>query len=101
MRWRGSSCCYALKSEPVEFRRRKQMSDRLLTDAEIEELTGYQQPAKQVEFLRDRLRLIPAVRPDGRPRITFAAVTAAMIGALPDRRPQNAQPDFSALRRRV
>jgi hypothetical protein len=75
------------------------MTDRLLTDQEIEDLTGYQQPSKQVEFLRDRLGLYPAIRADGRPRVTFAAVTTAMIGALP--KAPSATPNFSALRGRA
>lgn len=75
------------------------MTDRIASDAELEDLTGYEFPSKQLEALiKHGLR--PVVRPDGRPRITLAALTAAMIGALPSRtEAAPARPDFSRLRK--
>lgn len=76
------------------------MIDRLATDADLEELTGYQMPGKQLECLR-KYGLRPVVRPDGRPRVTFAALTAAMIGALPasEAAARLTTPNFTALRK--
>ncbi len=73
--------------------------DRLATDADLEELTGYQMPGKQLECLR-RHGLRPIIRPDGRPRVTFAALTAAMLGAMPSANEVPvAGPDFSGFRK--
>lgn len=74
---------------------------RILSDAELIELTGYQMPGKQLEALR-ALGLRPVIRPDGRPRVTDDAVTQAMLGhvraddaaAVP-----TARPNFAALRK--
>lgn len=52
---------------------------RILSDAEMEELTGYQVASKQLESLR-RMGLTPVIRADGRPRITDDALTQAMLG---------------------
>ncbi|WP_165797265.1 DUF4224 domain-containing protein [Solimonas fluminis] len=72
------------------------MSDRMLSDEELADATGYQQPSKQLEALRE-MGLTPLVRPDGRARITFAALTAAMTGAV---KPATQRPNFSALHAR-
>lgn len=75
------------------------MTDRLATDVELEELTGYVAPGKQLETLR-RHGLRPVVRADGRPRVTFAALTAAMLGAFPAAEDQPApRPNFTPLRK--
>ena len=76
------------------------MTDRLATDVELEELTGYSSPGKQLETLR-RHGLRPVVRCDGRPRVTFAALTAAMLGAfaLDAETGQAARPNLSAVRK--
>lgn len=73
------------------------MTDRLLTDDDMAELTGYQMPAKQLESLR-RIGLRPMVRPDGRPRITFAALTAAMTGHSQEDRFAGS-PNFASMRK--
>ena len=49
---------------------------RILSDAEMEELTGYQVASKQLESLR-RMGLTPVIRADGRPRITDDALVNA------------------------
>ena len=71
------------------------MTPALLTDADLADLTGVEQPAAQIRVLREH-GLHPIVRRDGRPRITWAALDAAITanGTTAD-----AQPDWSALRR--
>lgn len=74
--------------------------DRLLSDAELADLTGYEIQSKQLEKLVE-IGLRPMIRPDGRPRITMGALTQAMLGNLPP--PSQAaapmRPNFAALKR--
>ncbi|HCZ48006.1 MAG TPA: hypothetical protein DCZ11_03255 [Gammaproteobacteria bacterium] len=49
-----------------------------LTPAELAALTGYRRPSKQIRWLREQLRVSPAVRPDGTPAVTWEAINAAM-----------------------
>lgn len=67
----------------------------LLTDEDLRDLTGVEQPAAQLRVLRDN-GLHPIVRRDGRPRITWTAVDAVITRGQP-----NAEPDWSALQRRA
>lgn len=67
---------------------------RLLTDEELVELTGVEQPAAQMRRLRE-YGLNPFPRPDGRPRLTWSALDAAMTAA------DKATPDWSAIRGRA
>jgi len=72
---------------------------RILSDAEMEELTGYQVASKQLESLR-RMGLTPVIRADGRPRITDDALTQAMLGHFPNA-PANGgavEPNWPALK---
>lgn len=71
----------------------KQQTD-LLTDTDLVELLGVEQPAAQIRVLREH-GLHPIVRRDGRPRVTWSAVTAVMTTTRP------AEPDWSALRGRA
>jgi hypothetical protein len=50
----------------------------LLSDRDIAELTGAVQPAAQARVLRE-MGLRPLIRRDGRPRVTWAAVTSAIL----------------------
>lgn len=50
----------------------------LLSADELRELTGYAQPSRQIRWLRERLRIDPPRRPDGRPVVSRAAVEAAL-----------------------
>lgn len=72
---------------------------RILSDAEMIELTGYQVAGKQLEALR-AMGLRPMIRADGRPRVTDDALTQAMLGNFPSREPTaaNCAPDWSKLR---
>lgn len=45
-----------------------------LNEEELHALTGYQQPRKQIEWLRKELGLEPPIGADGRPRISQAMV---------------------------
>lgn len=67
------------------------MTDRLITDAELEELTGFKRGAQQADALR-RHGLRPFMRPDGKPRVTIAAVTQACIAGE-----KRVEPNFDAL----
>jgi hypothetical protein len=73
---------------------------RILSDAELTELTGYQVAGKQLEVLR-RLGLRPVIRADGRPRITDDALTQAMLGNLPpqDQQQHGTAPNWAALKK--
>ncbi|ULQ46981.1 DUF4224 domain-containing protein [Flagellatimonas centrodinii] len=73
---------------------------RILSDAELTELTGYQVAGKQLEVLR-RLGLRPVIRADGRPRITDDALTQAMLGNLPpqDLPAPGAGPNWAVLKK--
>ncbi len=62
----------------------------VLSDAEVESLTGYKQPAAQIRALR-KMGLNPFVRPDGRPSVMAAAVVHVQTAA--PRRP-SAEPRF-------
>lgn len=74
---------------------------RILSDAELTELTGYTMPAKQLEALR-KLGLVPVIRPDGRPRITDDALTQAMLGHVGPSTPgAAASPQWTELRKRA
>lgn len=64
----------------------------LLTDDDVRELTGAEQPAAQARVLREH-GLHPVIRRDGRPRVTWEAVTQAMISR------RSAEPDFSSINR--
>lgn len=68
--------------------------ERLLTDADLAELTGVEQPAAQLRVLREH-GLSPVVRRDGRPRVTWRAVTEIMLAKPIE------QPDWSAIRGRA
>ncbi|MEQ6971293.1 DUF4224 domain-containing protein [Pectobacterium polaris] len=58
------------------------MSNDLLTDGELVELTGYKYPSKQCEALR-RSGISFILRKDGRPRVTWAHVNAVLNGTPP------------------
>lgn len=75
---------------------------RILSDAEMVELTGYQAPAKQLEALR-KLGLLPIIRPDGRPRVMDDAVTQAMLGRAGGNEAgrDTGAPNWTELRRRA
>lgn len=51
-----------------------------LTPDELEALTGYRQHARQLRWLRDRLRIEPPLRADGLPVVTRAQIEAAVGG---------------------
>lgn len=53
----------------------------LLSDAELVELTGYDQPKRQIRWLQTN-GVGYALRPDGRPRTTWGAVDHALIGNM-------------------
>ena len=52
----------------------------LLTAAELQELTGYRQHARQLQWLRKVLRLEAPRRADGMPVVLRSQVEAAMAG---------------------
>jgi hypothetical protein len=64
----------------------------LLSDTELADLTGVEQAAAQIRVLQEH-GLRPVVRRDGKPRVTWEAVTAAMLKA------EKAAPNFGALRK--
>jgi Domain of unknown function (DUF4224) len=53
----------------------------LLSRGELEQLTGYRQAARQVKWLRARLKITPPLRADGLPIVSRAQVEAGLSGA--------------------
>lgn len=68
------------------------MSESVVSDEDMADLTGAVQPATQIRILREH-GIEPVVRRDGHPRVTWEAVTRAMLRTRP------AEPDWSALRK--
>lgn len=50
---------------------------------QLEALTGYSQPSKQVEWVRKNLGIEPPLRRDGRPSISQEVVDAATLRRRP------------------
>lgn len=67
----------------------------LLSDDDLYELTGTRQKARQVQRLQG-MGLRPLVPADGRPRVTWGAVTLAMAGQTGT---GGSRPNFQALRK--
>lgn len=70
----------------------------LLTDADLLELTGYEQPAAQIRALQS-IGLRPVIRKDGKPRVTWDALARAMTTVIQEHRV--ATPNFGAILRRT
>jgi hypothetical protein len=52
----------------------------VLTREELQDLTGYRQQARQLEWLSDRLRIKAPRRADGMPIVSRAQVEDALAG---------------------
>lgn len=63
----------------------------LLTDEELTELTGVEQPAAQMRVLEEH-GLKPIRRRDGKPRVTWEAVSSVMTAKA-----GGISPDWSAI----
>jgi len=72
------------------------MANDLLTDAELVELTGYQFPSKQCAAL-SRSGISFVKRRDGRPRVTWTHVNAALSGVKQMPTPEDEQPNLDAI----
>lgn len=72
------------------------MANDLLTDAELVELTGYQFPSKQCTALA-RSGISFVKRRDGRPRVTWTHVNAALSGHRQDVVIEEERPNFDAI----
>lgn len=68
----------------------------LLTDEELIELTGYRFPSKQCDALR-RSGISFVRRRDGRPRVTWTHVNAALSGAKSLVVDEEERPNFDAI----
>lgn len=68
----------------------------LLTDEELIELTGYQFPSKQCDALR-RSGISFVRRRDGRPRVTWTHVNAALSGTKNIVLDEVERPNFDAI----
>ncbi|BEL65231.1 MULTISPECIES: DUF4224 domain-containing protein [Serratia] len=71
-------------------------NNELLTDEELIELTGYKYPSKQCEALA-RAGISFIKRRDGRPRVTWAHVNAALSGYLAPAVTEENTPNFDAM----
>lgn len=72
------------------------MTNDLLTDEELIELTGYQFPSKQCEALK-RSGISFVKRRDGRPRVTWTHVNAALSGQRLESPVDEERPNFDAI----
>lgn len=68
----------------------------LLTNDELIELTGYRYPSKQCAALT-RSGISFVTRRDGRPRVTWTHVNAALNGTRAPVIKQKPQPNFDAI----
>ena len=59
---------------------------------QLEALTGYTQPSKQVEWVRKHLGIEPPLRRDGRPSISQEVVDAATLRRQPTTQIMGATP---------
>ncbi|BEM03619.1 DUF4224 domain-containing protein [Serratia marcescens] len=71
-------------------------NNELLTDEELIEMTGYKYPSKQCEALA-RAGISFIKRRDGRPRVTWAHVNAALSGYLTPTVTEENTPNFDAM----
>ncbi|HEJ7839716.1 TPA: DUF4224 domain-containing protein [Serratia marcescens] len=71
-------------------------NNELLTDEELIEMTGYKYPSKQCEALA-RAGISFIKRRDGRPRVTWAHVNAALSGCLAPAVTEENTPNFDAM----
>ncbi|CAI1757065.1 DUF4224 domain-containing protein [Serratia sp. CY68758] len=71
-------------------------NNELLTDEELIEMTGYKYPSKQCEALA-RAGISFIKRRDGRPRVTWAHVNAALSGCLAPTVTEENTPNFDAM----
>ncbi|HFK4477323.1 DUF4224 domain-containing protein [Citrobacter sedlakii] len=68
----------------------------LLTDDELFELTGYRFPSKQCAALT-RAGIHFVKRRDGRPRVTWTHLNAALTGIITPAVSESEQPNFDAI----
>lgn len=68
----------------------------IISDVDIEKLTGYKIPSKQCEVLRDA-GIFFITRRDGRPRTTWAHFNNPLSHRLKDTGSNDPQPNFGAL----
>ncbi|WP_260515199.1 MULTISPECIES: DUF4224 domain-containing protein [unclassified Serratia (in: enterobacteria)] len=71
-------------------------NNELLTDEELIEMTGYKYPSKQCEALA-RAGISFIKRRDGRPRVTWAHVNAALSGCMAPTVTEENTPNFDAM----
>lgn len=69
----------------------------LLTADELHQLTGYRQHARQLQWLRECLRLSPPLRADGMPIVSRAQLEAALISPAGTPAPAAAGPRWSKI----
>ena len=72
------------------------METMFLTRDEIQELTGYKIPSKQIKWLRDE-GFIFKVACDGRPRVLHSEVLAKMCSTSVIRKEKQTEPNFEAI----
>jgi len=70
-------------------------ANSIITDLEIEEITGYKNPSKQCETLR-KAGVFFICRRDGRPRTTWAHFNSPLSQRSVQEQPSH-QPNFEAL----
>jgi hypothetical protein len=72
------------------------MKTMFLTHHEIQELTGYKIPSKQIKWLRDE-GFIFKVAGDGRPRVLYSEVLAVMCHSEEDKSAKRRKPHFDQI----
>ena len=66
-----------------------------LTDGDLQELTGFVRPSKQIEWLTEQ-GIVFRVSSDGHPRVLVDHLRKVMGASVPSK--QKTAPDFSTLR---
>lgn len=57
-----------------------QQDSLMLSEDELQSLTGYKQHSRQRQWLIDRLKIVPPLRADGLPVVSRAQVEAGLAG---------------------
>ena len=62
-------------------------SQRCMTGPELSDVSGYNTPGKQVQWVRQHLAIEPAIRADGRPSLTWATYERALLARRSGQKP--------------
>lgn len=67
-----------------------EIGQRCMTKLELSNVSGYKNPSKQVQWVREHLAIEPAIRADGRPSLTWATYERALLARRAGQKPGEA-----------